>query len=177
MLLFKNNSYSAYLFRRLLSSCQKNDNKFSLLSSTKLNVLFLITCQSEKVFDLFDEITIKLDSFTLTVLFNTRSRVANDRAMKIGKKLHDQVPNNYRNNNVVLASSKNKGIITYGAMMNGYNMNDEPWKCVKIFNEMKQQNIASNEIVWNLLIGACSKIGMIRQCQNIVDQIPLDMQN
>ncbi|CAF4313960.1 unnamed protein product [Rotaria socialis] len=115
--------------------------------------------------------------FTLTVLFNTRSRVANDRAMKIGKKLHDQVPNNYRNNNVVLASSKNKGIITYGAMMNGYNMNDEPWKCVKIFNEMKQQNIASNEIVWNLLIGACSKIGMIRQCQNIVDQIPLDMQN
>ncbi|CAF4625633.1 unnamed protein product [Rotaria socialis] len=131
-------------------------------------VLFLITCQSEKVFDLFDEITIKLDSFTLTVLFNTRSRVANDRAMKIGKNSMIKYP---------IIISKNKGIITYGAMMNGYNMNDEPWKCVKIFNEMKQQNIASNEIVWNLLIGACSKIGMIRQCQNIVDQIPLDMQN
>ncbi|CAF3414991.1 unnamed protein product [Rotaria sp. Silwood2] len=42
---------------------------------------------------------------------------------------------------------------------------------------MKQQGIILNENVWTILIGACSKIGMIRQSQYIIDQIPLHIQN
>ncbi|CAF5146837.1 unnamed protein product, partial [Rotaria sp. Silwood1] len=115
--------------------------------------------------------------------FNACAQLANDRAMKIGRKLLDDMPNDYQNDSVVLTSAthmlmkfgeaesaerivklvRNKGIITYGALMNGYNMNDEPWKCFKILDEMKQKDIVLNEIIWNILIGACSKIGMIRR--------------
>ncbi|CAF3655109.1 unnamed protein product, partial [Rotaria sordida] len=105
--------------------------------------------------------------------------------------------NDCRNNNIVLNSAidmlmkfrdvesaecifdsiKKKNIISYGALMSGYNINSKPWKCFKILEEMKQQGVVLNEHVWNILIGTCSKIDMIRQCQYIIDQIPLHIQN
>ncbi|CAF0965372.1 unnamed protein product [Rotaria sordida] len=152
---------------------------------------------SEKTLDLFEQIHLKLDTVTYTIVFNACSQLANDRAKKIGKKLFDEMPDNYRNDNVVLTSAthmlmkfgeaesaervvkliRNKGAITYGALMNGYNMNDEPWKCFEVWEEMKQRDIVLNEIIWNILIGACSKIGMIRQSQYIIHQVPPHIQN
>ncbi|CAF4003270.1 unnamed protein product, partial [Rotaria sp. Silwood1] len=152
---------------------------------------------SEKALDLFEQMDLKFDNATFVIVFNACAQLANDRAMKIGRKLLDDMPNDYQNDSVVLTSAthmlmkfgeaesaerivklvRNKGIITYGALMNGYNMNDEPWKCFKILDEMKQKDIVLNEIIWNILIGACSKIGMIRRSQYIIDQIPLHIQN
>ncbi|CAF4560016.1 unnamed protein product, partial [Rotaria magnacalcarata] len=152
---------------------------------------------AEKVFDLLDEMEIKPDSFTLTILFNACAQVANDRAMKIGRKLLDEMPENYRNDVVVLTSAmhmlmkfgdiqsaerifrsnKKKDIITYNALINGYNLNDESSKCFKILEEMSREAIVPNEITWNILIGACSQIGMIHRCEYIIDRIPLDIQN
>ncbi|CAF3648584.1 unnamed protein product [Rotaria sordida] len=152
---------------------------------------------SEKVLDLFEKIHLKLDTVTYTIVFNACSQLANDRAKKIGKKLFDEMPDNYRNDNVVLTSAthmlmkfgeaesaerviklmRNKDVITYGALMNGYNMNGEPWKCFEVWEEMKQRDIVLNEIIWTILIGACSKIGMIRQSQYILHQVPLHIQN
>ncbi|CAF4232658.1 unnamed protein product, partial [Rotaria sordida] len=152
---------------------------------------------SEKALDLFEKINLKLDDVTYIIVFNACAQLANDRAMKIGKKLLDGMPNDYRNNNIVLSSVtdmfmkfgdvesaerifdsiKKKNIIPYCALMNGYNINREPWKCFKILEETKQQGIVLNEDAWNILIGTCSKIGMIRQSQYIIDQIPLHIQN
>ncbi|CAF3883915.1 unnamed protein product [Rotaria sordida] len=152
---------------------------------------------SEKTLDLFEQIHLKLDTVTYTIVFNACSQLANDRAKKIGKKLFDEMPDNYRNDNVVLTSAthmlmkfgeaesaerviklmRNKDVITYGALMNGYNMNGEPWKCFEVWEEMKQRDIVLNEIIWTILIGACSKIGMIRQSQYILHQVPLHIQN
>ncbi|CAF4263623.1 unnamed protein product, partial [Rotaria sordida] len=112
----------------------------------------------EKIFDLLDQMTFKPDNYTLPILFNVCAQLANDRAMKIGRKLLDEMPNDYRNNNIILNSAmdmlmksgdvksaertfdsiKKKNIITYGALMNGYNTNSIPWKCFKILEEMKQ---------------------------------------
>ncbi|CAF1205731.1 unnamed protein product [Rotaria sordida] len=44
-------------------------------------------------------------------------------------------------------------------------------------NETKQQGAVLNEDAWNILIGTCSKVGMIRQSQYIIDQIPLHILN
>ncbi|CAF1337435.1 unnamed protein product, partial [Rotaria sordida] len=151
----------------------------------------------EKIFDLLDQMTFKPDNYTLPILFNVCAQLANDRAMKIGRKLLDEMPNDYRNNNIILNSAmdmlmksgdvksaerifdsiKKKNIITYGALMNGYNINSIPWKCFKILEEMKQQGVVLNEHAWNILIGTCSKIGMIRESQYIIDQIPLHIRN
>ncbi|CAF1371285.1 unnamed protein product [Rotaria sordida] len=152
---------------------------------------------SEKTLDLFEQIHLKLDTVSYTIVFNACSQLANDRAKKIGKKLFDEMPDNYRNDNVVLTSAthmlmkfgeaesaerviklmRNKDVITYGALMNGYNMNGEPWKYFEVWEEMKQRDIVLNEIIWTILIGACSKIGMIRQSQYILHQVPLHIQN
>ncbi|CAF1378994.1 unnamed protein product, partial [Rotaria sp. Silwood1] len=152
---------------------------------------------SEKALDLFEKIDLKLDDVTYVIVFNACAKLANDQAMKIGKKLLDEMPNNYRNNNIVLNAAmdmlmkfgdvqsaerifdsiKKKNIISYGALMNGYNINSKPWKCFKILEEMKQEGVVLNEHTCNILIGTCSKIGMIRQCQYIIDQIPLHIQN
>ncbi|CAF4180671.1 unnamed protein product, partial [Rotaria magnacalcarata] len=90
--------------------------------------------------------------------------------MKIGKKLLAEMPENYRNNNItstsaidmlmkfgdvesaerIFRSAKTKNINIYGALMNGYNLNGESWKCFKIFEEMKEKDIIPDEIAWNI---------------------------
>ncbi|CAF2111586.1 unnamed protein product, partial [Rotaria magnacalcarata] len=94
---------------------------------------------AEKVLDLFDEMKIEPDQFTLSTLFNVCAVLNNNRAMKTGKRLLDEMPENYRNNNItsnsainmlmkfgdvesaerIFRSIKAKDIITYGAMMKG----------------------------------------------------------
>ncbi|CAF4550201.1 unnamed protein product, partial [Rotaria magnacalcarata] len=151
----------------------------------------------EKSLDLFEQIDIELDDVTYTIAFNCCAKLCNIRAMKIGKKLLAEMPENYRNDNITSTSAidmlmkfgdvesaerffrsiKAKGADIYGALMNGYNLNGESWKCFKIFEEMKEEDIIPDEIAWNILIGACSKSGMLHHCQYIVNQVPLNIQN
>ncbi|CAF5215490.1 unnamed protein product, partial [Rotaria magnacalcarata] len=94
---------------------------------------------AEKAFDLLDEMEIKPDSFTLAILFKACAELANDRALKIGRKLLDEMPENYRNDNItstsainmlmkfgdiqsaerIFRSNKKKDIITYNAIIKG----------------------------------------------------------
>ncbi|CAF4476376.1 unnamed protein product, partial [Rotaria magnacalcarata] len=151
----------------------------------------------EKALDLFEQIQLKLDNVTYIIVFNACAGLPNDRAIKIGQKLLDKMPEDYRKDVVVLNSAmhmlmkfgdiqnaerifrlnKTKDIITYNAIMNGYNLNDESSKCFKILEEMSHEDIVPNEITWNILIGACSQIGMIHRCEYIIDRIPLNIQN
>ncbi|CAF4267770.1 unnamed protein product, partial [Rotaria sordida] len=92
---------------------------------------------SEKALNVFKQINIELDNRTYAIVFNACAELANDRAIKIGKKVLGEMPRNFRNDNVVLNSAiqmlmkfgdlqnaenlfqsiKKKDIITYGAMM------------------------------------------------------------
>ncbi|CAF4313688.1 unnamed protein product, partial [Rotaria magnacalcarata] len=62
---------------------------------------------AEKVLDLFDEMKIEPNQFTLTVLFNACAVLNNNRAMKIGKELLAKMPENYRNDNITSTSAIN----------------------------------------------------------------------
>ncbi|CAF3333160.1 unnamed protein product [Rotaria socialis] len=146
-----------------------------------------------KVLDLLDEMNIEPNQAILAVLFSACSRVANDRAMKIGRKLLDEMPKNFVNGNYIQNSAINilirfgdvrsarnlfhmirkKNIITYGTTMNEYNINSEPLKSLKLFEEMKRNDINADAIVLIILIGACARLGMLSKCQSIVAQIPL----
>ena len=52
------------------------------------------------------------------------------------------------------------------------NMNDEPEKTLTLFDQMKEEKINPDEIIFTLLLGACSQIGDLSLCQSIVEQIP-----
>ncbi|CAF1394195.1 unnamed protein product, partial [Rotaria magnacalcarata] len=130
----------------------------------------------ERALDLFEQIHLNFDSVTYTVVFNACAQVGNDRAIKIGRKLLDEMPENYRNDVVVInsamhmlmkfddiqsaecifRSNNEKDIITYNALINGYNLNDESSKCFKILEEMSHEGIVPNEITWNIFIDGCS---------------------
>ena len=61
--------------------------------------------------------------------------------------------------------------------MKGYNLNDQPLKSIKLFHEMKQENIIPDQITFLLLIGACAQYGIYSVCESIVDQIPTHFYN
>ncbi|CAF4267136.1 unnamed protein product, partial [Rotaria magnacalcarata] len=93
----------------------------------------------EKALDLFEQIHLSLTNVIYAIVFNACAKLCNDRAMKIGKKLLDEIPENYRNDVVVLnsamhmlmkfgdiqsaerifRSNKKKDIITYNAIIKG----------------------------------------------------------
>jgi pentatricopeptide repeat protein len=146
------------------------------------------------VLDLFDQMVIKPNEFTLATLLKACAQVSNERGKEIGKRILHQMPNNFLNDQTILTSGMNmlmkyheivdaehlfqmikqKDIVSYGAMLNGYNTNNEPLKCFELFEQMKQQKIVPNEIVFIILIDACSLIGMHSRCESIVTQIPLN---
>ena len=93
----------------------------------------------EEVLDLFDEMMVQPDSFTLTVLFSACAQLANERAIKVGKKLVDQMLNKFQHDSYLDSSAihmlmkfgdvtgaealfemiKMKDIVTYNSMMKG----------------------------------------------------------
>ena len=158
----------------------------------KLFLGLILNKMPEKVFDLLDQTNIQFDQVTLTVLFNACAHVANDRAKQIGRKLLNEMPVDFRNHNVLITSAidmlmkfgdvqyaeklfrmnKKKDIITFGAMMNGYNINNEPLKCLQLLEEIKQHGFILNEIVSTILINACARLSMLSKCQSIIEKIP-----
>jgi len=94
---------------------------------------------SDKVFDLLDKMIIQPNAVTLTSIFNACAEVNDDRARKIGNKLLNQMPNDFRKDTILLNSAihmlmrfgdvksaeqlfesiKKKDVISYGAMMTG----------------------------------------------------------
>ncbi|CAF5045388.1 unnamed protein product, partial [Rotaria magnacalcarata] len=115
-----------------------NTNKSNYIYATMFKGL-ISNNMPTKVLDLFDEMNIESNQAILAALFSACSRVANDRAMKIGRKLLNQIPKNFLNDDKLLTSAinilmrfgdvssvenlfqtiKKKDIVAYGAMMKG----------------------------------------------------------
>lgn len=94
---------------------------------------------------LFEKLNEKPNEFVLMALFNACARYTDSRGLQIGMKAFSQMDKKHRENVLVMTSAmdmfikhgdiKNaeivfqnlpsKDVIKYGAMMKGYNMNDE----------------------------------------------------
>ena len=147
----------------------------------------------DKALNLFERVPFELDYVIYTVVFNVCAQLCDDRAKQIGNKLLHQMPKHFRNNNNLLTSAidmlmrfgdvkeaehlfdtiKKKDIISYGAMMNGYNINNEPVKSLTLFKKLKEDGMVPDLVISVILIGACARIGMVSTCQSIVGQLPL----
>ncbi|CAF4068573.1 unnamed protein product, partial [Rotaria magnacalcarata] len=183
--------------------CHKIDHGYDLFSKivNKSNPMYasmfkgLITNNmSEKVLDLFDEMTIEPDSVTLTVLFNACAQIANNRAMKIGKKLLHRMPTNYQNNNVLINSAidmlikfgdienaehvfqsmKKKDIISYNVMIKGYVANDMSEKALDLFEQI---HINLDHVTYTIVFNACAQLANDRAKKigkKLLDEMPND---
>ncbi|CAM4803923.1 unnamed protein product [Rotaria magnacalcarata] len=144
----RNNSYIQAALLCFYLKSKDIDNAMHLFSSitNKSNYMYtvmfkglIINNVAEKILDLFDEMKIEPNQLTLTILFNASAVLNNNRPMKTGKKLLAEMPENYRNHNVISTSAIDmlmkfgdvesaetifrsinaKDIITYGAMVKG----------------------------------------------------------
>ncbi|CAF5220509.1 unnamed protein product, partial [Rotaria magnacalcarata] len=130
---------------------------------------------AEKALDLFDEMKIEPNQFTLSTLFNACAVLNNNRAMKTGKKLLDAMPENYRNDNItstsaidmlmkfgdvksaerIFRSMKTKNIITYNATIKGYVGNEMFEKALDLFEQI---HLGLTNVTYTLVFNACAKL-------------------
>ncbi|CAF4394702.1 unnamed protein product, partial [Rotaria magnacalcarata] len=172
------------IINKALMESKDIDNAMHLFSSitNKSNYMYtvmfkgLITNKmAEKVLDLFDEMKIEPDHFTLSTLFNACAVLNNNRAMKIGKKLLAEMPENYRNDNItstaaidmlmkfgdvesaerIFRSMKTKNIITYGAMVKGYVGTEMFDKALDLFEQI---DIELDDVTYTIAFNCCAKL-------------------
>ena len=147
---------------------------------------------SEKALDLFERMSPDPNNVIYIIIFNACAQLKNTRGISVGKKLLNEIFNKSETNNVVLSSAiymlmsfgdvksaehlfefiKKNDLATYNSMMKGYNLNNNPLKCLKLFEKMKKKDIIPDEITFILLVKACSQLSVLSFCQSIVAQIP-----
>ena len=143
--------------------------------------------------DLFETIRFKPDKFLLNIIYSACASLCNERAIRLGTKVFDEMPKNYSNDIMIISSAihmfmnfghvkkaesiysqiSRPDIVVYGAMMSGYVNNQNPLKCLKFFEEIYKDNLIPDEPVILSLIGACSQIGHQSTCERILNDIPL----
>jgi pentatricopeptide repeat protein len=141
--------------------------------------------------NLFEQISVRSDEILYGTVYNTCASLCNERSITLGNKIFHQMPKTFLNDIVVVNSlihmlmkfgqvedaerlfkqRKKCDLYTYGIIMNGYNINDEPHKCLSLLPEINQQKLIINEPIALSLIGACSEIGIRSTSQKIVQHI------
>jgi pentatricopeptide repeat protein len=131
------------------------------------------------------------------IMYTACAALGNAKAIELGTQLIRQMPTGFLDNSIVMGSAihmlmrfgevqeaerlfsqmKKRDATSYGVMMNGYNINSEPRKCLKLFEEAKRQKIKLDERVYASLVGAHSRIGMISMCREVVKQISTEALN
>jgi pentatricopeptide repeat protein len=138
-----------------------------------------------------------LDANLYAILYSACDAISDERAITLGKRLLDKMPMMLNDNLIAMGSVihmlmkfgevheaerlfsqiKKPDAASYGVMMNGYNINSEPQKCLTFFEEAKRQKIELDERIYVSLLGAYSRIGIISMCQEVVKQISTDALN
>jgi pentatricopeptide repeat protein len=150
-----------------------------------------------KALDLYNEVSSMLNVNLYAILYSACAALCDDRAITLGKQLLENMPTKLDDDLIVMGSAihmlmkfgeveeaerlfthmKKRDPSSYGVMMNGYNLNGEPRKCLKLFEEAKLQKIKLDEPMCLSLISACSKIGMLSMCRDIIKQISTELLN
>jgi pentatricopeptide repeat protein len=164
---------------------------------SSLTVGYITNNMPMKALDLYNEASSMLDATLFGILYSACSAASNEKAVTLGKQLLNDMPKMFVDDLIVMGSAihmlmkfgevqqaerlfsqmKKRDAASYGVMMNGYNINSEVQKCLKLFEEAKRQKIKLDERIYASLIGAYSRIGMISMCRNMVEQIPKDSLN
>ncbi|CAF4838862.1 unnamed protein product [Rotaria sp. Silwood1] len=108
----------------------------------------------EKVLDLFNHMKIQPGRFTITALFNACAQLSNDRAKTIGKKILQQLMNNNHSDNILLNSAIFM-LMNFGAMIKGYQENQEYEKALDLYEKM---NFKGNKVIHTIVFNTCTQL-------------------
>ncbi|CAF3260021.1 unnamed protein product, partial [Rotaria socialis] len=146
----------------------------------------------EQALDLFEHVNLVKNYAMYAMAFNVCAKLGNDRAMKIGNKLLDELPDNCKNNTAILTSAihmlmkfghthnaervfeliQKKDVITYGAMLKGYVDNEMFEKASDLFEEM---SLVKNDALYTTAFNVCAKLGNDRAIKignKLLDELP-----
>jgi pentatricopeptide repeat protein len=172
--------------------------KRSIVSYGAMMQGYVINDLSEKALDLFEDLNMEPNANIYAILYSACASLCNDRAVRLAKKSLEHMPKIFLDDIVLtgsvlqmlmkfgeveeatrLFSRINKcDMNTYGIMLNGYNLNRQPSRSLKLFERLqKQQKIIVNEPIAVALAVACSQIAVLPVCERIVKSIPAHLAN
>jgi pentatricopeptide repeat protein len=149
----------------------------------------------QKVIDLFSQIK-NPDRICFSILFNACAELATSQSLTLGKQVLSRLPEEYRESDDILNSLSNmfikcndlnnakslfdrlnRNVQSYGSLMKLYQTRNEPEKILSLFQRMKKEEIQANEIIYVLLIDACSALGDLSLSKSIISEIPKSLLN
>ena len=142
--------------------------------------------------ELFRNLSIQPDRVMILLLFNACAKHIDADSIQLGIRVLNELPATALANRPLTGSAvdmlmkfgqvkkaedffarvKTPDVSTYGAMIHGYNHNNQPQSTLSLFDRMKQQRLAPNLALSLALIKATALIGMRPICEAIVKQIP-----
>ncbi|CAF1163262.1 unnamed protein product [Adineta steineri] len=147
--------------------------------------------KAKKAIDLFSQIKNPND-IIINLLFNACAQLGTPEALNLVNRVSNTIQKLFHSNSILITSlldalmkcgdvkhakslfdkTTNKILPMYGAMMNGFNLENNPEETLNLFNKMKVDNIEGSIVVFLCVIKALSQIGDYSLCQSIIKQIP-----
>ena len=148
---------------------------------------------SKKAIDLFFEIS-KPNEFIFSIAFKGCAQLGSVEGLTLGKRILSGISVEHRENPRVFQSILNmftkcndhksaesffarvkRDAVCYASMMKMYNVNEEPEKTLSLFERMKNEKIEPDEIIFTLVIDACSQLGDLELCKLKICQMPSEI--
>jgi pentatricopeptide repeat protein len=149
----------------------------------------------QKAIDLFSQIK-NPNLICFSILFNACAELATSQSLTLGKQVLSHLPEEYRESDGILYSLSNmfikcndlsnaeslferlnRNVKSYGSLMKLYQTRNEPEKILNLFQRMKKEEIQADQIIYVLLIDACSALGDLSLSKSIISQIPKSLLN
>lgn len=139
----------------------------------------------EKTLDLFETLPFQCDEALFVVIFHACASLSDGRALTVEKILLNKMLKKYVNDVIMLmkfgdvtgaenlyAKLPKPNIVSYGVLMNGYQINQQSYKCLRFWEEIKARNVVLNEALALSLLNACAQIGIRATSRKIVPHLP-----
>lgn len=136
------------------------------------------------------------DAVLLTILFDACAGLLNEQAKLRGRKALEHLPRAFLADDLLMISAigmlmkfgdvaqaeelfshvPHPSLVLVGVMLNGYKVNNQPKKCLKLVQQLVQRNMVPDEPIALLLVNACSKIRLRPTCRRMMQLIPEHLQ-
>jgi pentatricopeptide repeat protein len=144
-----------------------------------------------KAIAIFNEIRYP-DEVIIIVLFNACAQLGTKASLDLVKKVLLEIPKSFHSNPRLLTSlldalmkcedveyaeslfmkSTNKVLPMYGVMMNGHNKDNNPFKSLHLFSQLKKDGFEGDIVIYLRVIKSLSQIGDYSLGQSFVKQLP-----
>ena len=150
----------------------------------------------EKVIGSFEQMPVKADNVLLTILFNACAKAATPTAVTLGNDLLTRLPKSFVEHDRLANSAldmlmkfgqlkqaeglwtqmKRRDSVSYAVLMNGYQSNGHPLRCLQLLEQMKKSPTTITDSIAVPLVSACAQIGILSICRRVLEHIHLKPQ-